>query len=113
MTPLVAAWSSLRLADASSSVALSFSPASTASRNPRTAVRSDDLTDWLRSRARSLVRMRFSCDLMLATRVSSFVNLKVDLVWSFPECPATGSDCSGYQFGYESPKVDLTGLPKR
>jgi hypothetical protein len=31
-------------------------------------VRSDDFTDLLRSRARSLVRLRFCCDLMLATR---------------------------------------------
>src|SRR5512146_1568100 len=69
MTPLLAALSSLRLVATSNSVALSFSPASTASRNPRTAVRSDDLTDWLRCLRRSLVRMRFFCDLMLATRV--------------------------------------------
>ena len=43
MTPLLAALSSLRLVRASNSAALSFSPASTASRNPRTAVRSDGL----------------------------------------------------------------------
>src|SRR5437660_11943154 len=74
ITPLLAALSSLRLVDASSSAALSFSPASAASRNARTAVRSDDFTDLLRSRARSLVRLRFCCDLMLATR-SSFSNI--------------------------------------
>ena len=33
-----------------------------------TAVRSEDFTDWLRSRASSLVRLRFTFDLMLATR---------------------------------------------
>src|SRR6476469_10066649 len=48
MTPLLAALSSLRLVVASNSAALSFSPASTASRKLRTAVRSDDFTDWLR-----------------------------------------------------------------
>src|ERR1700730_4867974 len=69
MTPLLAALSSLRLVDTSNSAALSLSPDSTASRNPRTAVCSDDFTDLLRSLRRSLVRLRFSCDLMLATRV--------------------------------------------
>src|SRR6185436_3388648 len=68
MTPLLAALSSLRLVAASNSAALSFSPASSASRKPRTAVRRADFTDWLRRRAFSLVRMRFFCDLMLATR---------------------------------------------
>ena len=33
-----------------------------------TAVRSEDFTALLRSRARSFVLMRFCCDLMLATR---------------------------------------------
>src|ERR1700733_4891889 len=74
ITPLLAALSSLRLVEASSSAALSFSPASAASRNARTAVRSDDFTDLLRSRALSLVRVRFCCDLMLATR-NSLANL--------------------------------------
>ena len=68
ITPLLAALSSLRLVDASNSAAFSFSPAWAASRNARTAVRSEDFTDLLRSRARSLVRLRFCCDLMLATR---------------------------------------------
>src|ERR1700743_3761818 len=68
MTPLLAALSSLRLVDTSSSAAFSFSPAAAASRNARTAVRSDDFTDLLRSRARSLVRLRFCCDLLLGPR---------------------------------------------
>src|SRR6201988_5113224 len=68
ITPLLAALSNLRLVDTSSSAAFSLSPAWVASRNVRTAVRSEDFTDLLRSRARSLVRLRFCCDLMLATR---------------------------------------------
>src|SRR6201988_281837 len=68
ITPLLAAWSNLRLVETSSSAALSFSPSAAASRNARTAVQSDDFTDLLRSRARSFVRLRFCCDLMLATR---------------------------------------------
>src|ERR1700733_4583319 len=74
ITPLLTALSSLRLVETSSSAALSVSPASAASRNARTAVRSDDFTDLLRRRLRSLLRLRFCCDLMLATR-NSFVNL--------------------------------------
>src|SRR6478735_11698159 len=68
MTPLLAALSSLRLVATRSSLALSLSPAAAASRNERIAVRSEDFTDWLRSRAASLVRIRFTWDLMLATR---------------------------------------------
>ena len=59
ITPLLAALSSLRLVDTSNSAAFSLSPAWVASRNERTAVRSADFTDLLRSRARSLVRLRF------------------------------------------------------
>src|ERR1700745_4483854 len=68
ITPLLAALSNLRRVETSSSAALSFSPAAAASRNARTAVRSDDFTDLLRSRARSFVRVSFCCDLLLATR---------------------------------------------
>lgn len=71
MTPLLAALSSFLLVLTSSSEALSFSPAATASRKERIAVRSDDFTDWLRSRALSLVLFRLICDLMFATRVFS------------------------------------------
>src|SRR5262249_4604431 len=71
MTPLLTALSSLRLALWSSLRILSLSPDSAASRKRRTAVFSDDLMDWLRSRAFSLVRIRLSCDLMLATRIPS------------------------------------------
>src|SRR4030088_160728 len=76
ITPLLAALSSLRLVDTSNSAALSLSPLWAASRNERTAVRSEDFTDLLRSRARSLVRLRFCCDLMLATRELPFSELK-------------------------------------
>src|ERR1044072_2695509 len=69
MTPLLAALSSLRLASCSSSMALSFSPASAASRNLRIAVFTEDLTDLLRWRAFSFVLIRLICDLMFATRV--------------------------------------------
>lgn len=64
---MLAALSSLRLVETRSSLALSLSPAVAASRKARIAVRSEDLTDWLRSRLRSLVRIRFTWDLMLAT----------------------------------------------
>ena len=50
-----------------SSAAAAASPASAASRNLRTWVLSADLTDLLRSRAASLVRLRLICDLMFAT----------------------------------------------
>src|ERR1700760_1632106 len=63
MTPALAALSSLRLVETSNSVALSLSPSWAAARNARTAVRSEDFTDLLRSRARSFVLMRFCCDL--------------------------------------------------
>ena len=68
MTPLLAALSSWRLVATRSSSALVLSPAAAASRNARIAVRSPDFTDWLRCRAASLVRIRFTWDLMLATR---------------------------------------------
>src|SRR5882762_5050982 len=73
ITPLLAALSSCRPASRSSSRALSLSPASAASRNLRIAVFTDDLTDLLRSRAASLVRIRLICDLILATRGSPSV----------------------------------------
>src|SRR5438067_3908606 len=67
MMPLLAALSSCLLAVFMSSVAVATSPASAASRNLRMAVLSEDLTDLLRRRACSLVRIRLICDLMLAT----------------------------------------------
>ena len=67
IAPLVAALSSLRLVATSSSPALSLSPSAAAVRNARMAVCSDDYTNLLRTRRCSLVRMRFFCDLMLAT----------------------------------------------
>src|SRR4051794_25097193 len=69
MTPLLAALSRARAAARCSSVAFSFSPASTASRKRRTAVRTADLTDLLRWRRFSLVLTRLIWDLMLATRM--------------------------------------------
>src|SRR6476659_437917 len=68
MTPLLAALSSSREAVLSWSAAVAASPPSAASRNRRTAVLSSDFTALLRSRRRSLVRLRLICDLMLATR---------------------------------------------
>src|SRR6478735_596309 len=67
MMPFDAAWSRLREATTNSVVAVSTSPAATAVRTRRTAVFRDDLTDLLRSRAASLVRLRLIWDLMLAT----------------------------------------------
>src|SRR2546422_11117991 len=69
ITPLLAALSSFLLASRSSTMALSLSPASAASRNFRIAVFTEDLTDLLRSRAFSFVLIRLSWDLMLATRL--------------------------------------------
>src|SRR3954464_1602815 len=68
MTPLLAALSSSLVALRSALVALVASPLSAASRKRRTAVFSSDFTALLRSRRRSLVRLRLICDLMLATR---------------------------------------------
>src|SRR6476469_9414481 len=67
MTPFEAALSRLREAAASSTWAVALSPASAALRTRRTAVLSADLTDLLRRRAASLVRMRLIWDLILAT----------------------------------------------
>src|SRR6478752_4522602 len=67
MTPFDAALSRLRDAAASSTCAAALSPASAALRTRRTAVFSADLTDLLRRRAASLVRMRLIWDLILAT----------------------------------------------
>ena len=68
MTPLLAAWSSLREASRSSTVAVSLLPAALASFSLRITVFSDDLTDLLRSRAFSFCRLRLIWDLMFATR---------------------------------------------
>src|SRR6476469_2763047 len=67
MTPFDAALSRLRDAAANSTCAVALSPASAALRTRRTAVFSADLTDLLRRRAASLVRMRLIWDLILAT----------------------------------------------
>src|SRR6478609_3599257 len=67
ITPLDAALSRLRDAAANSTCAVALSPASAALRTRRTAVFSADLTDLLRRRAASLVRMRLIWDLILAT----------------------------------------------
>src|SRR5947209_11738011 len=68
MTPLLAALSSSFDALCSAVLAVAASPLSAASRKRRTAVFSSDFTALLRSRRRSLVRLRLICDLMLATR---------------------------------------------
>src|SRR3954467_5553600 len=68
MTPLLAALSSSLVALRSAVAAVAVSPLSAASRKRRTAVFSSDFTALLRSRRRSLVRVRLICDLMLATR---------------------------------------------
>src|SRR5664279_4148240 len=67
MTPFDTALSRLRDAVTSSACAVALSPASAAVRTRRTAVLRDDLTDLLRRRAASLVRMRLIWDLILAT----------------------------------------------
>src|SRR5664279_3097147 len=67
MTPLETALSRLRDATTSSACAVALSPELAASRTRRTAVFSADLTDLLRIRAASLVRMRLIWDLILAT----------------------------------------------
>jgi hypothetical protein len=77
MTPLLAALSSARVASRASAVAAAASPASAASRNLRTAVLTEDFTSLLRSRAFSLVRMRFFCDLMFATDFLDLSSLPV------------------------------------
>src|SRR5579871_4075904 len=72
MTPFETALSSWREAARVSSSAFATSPASTASRALRIAVLSEDLIDWLRWRAFSLVLIRLICDLMFATEASSY-----------------------------------------
>ena len=67
MTPLETALSRLRDAATSSTWAVALSPDSAALRTRRTDVFSADLTDLLRRRAASLVRMRLIWDLILAT----------------------------------------------
>src|SRR3954447_542058 len=69
ITPLPAALSRARAAARCSSTASSALPASTASRNFRTAVRTAERTDLLRWRRFSLVLTRLIWDLMLATRL--------------------------------------------
>src|SRR3954447_4618100 len=69
ITPLLAALSRAREAARCSSAASSVLPASTASRNFRTAVRTSERTDLLRWRRFSLVLTRLIWDLMLATRL--------------------------------------------
>lgn len=110
MTPLLAALSSLRLVVASNSEALSLSPSAAAERNARIAVCSADFTDLLRSLRRSLVMLRFCCDLMLATRVF--------LRKSRLDC----SECEGAWYRQRGLRVtasllmsqsEATGLPKR
>src|SRR6516162_4131727 len=68
MTPLLTALSSCREATRSARVASSTLPASAASRNLRTLVRSADLTALLRWRAFAFCLLRLICDLMFATR---------------------------------------------
>src|SRR5262249_890436 len=68
MTPLLAAWSSLRDASRSRVSAAALSPALTASLNLRMAVFRDDFTDLLRRRRFSFCLLRLICDLMFATR---------------------------------------------
>src|SRR3954462_10557989 len=68
MTPLLAALSSSLVALRRAVVAVAAAPLAAASRKRRTAVFSSDFTALLRSRRRSLVRLRLICDLMLATR---------------------------------------------
>src|SRR6185369_1921304 len=75
MTPLLTALSSFFEAACNDAVAVSTSPASAASRKRPTRVLSSDLTALLRSRRRSLVRLRLICDLMLATRGNLVVEL--------------------------------------
>lgn len=70
-----------------------------------------DFTDLLRSLRRSLVLMRFSCDLMLATRV--FLRKSRPDLGKCLMARLAGSDCSGYQRDRHSPKVRAAGLPKR
>src|SRR5947209_19151839 len=90
MTPLLAALSSSLVALRSAVVAAAASLPSAASRKRRTAVLSSDFTALLRSRRRSLVRLRLICDLMLATR---------DLPPVCEGCVAGSRGCSrrGYQ----------------
>ena len=69
MMPLLAALSRARVASRASSWAFAASPASAASRNLRTEVFRADLTDLLRRRAASLVRLRLIYDLIFATKL--------------------------------------------
>src|SRR5262245_12032214 len=71
MTPLLAAWSSLRVASRSSAEAASLSPAAAVSWNLRIAVLSEDFTALLRRRRFSFCLLRFIWDLMFATRQPS------------------------------------------
>src|SRR6201746_1615544 len=75
MKPLVAALSIFLAAVCSAALALSLSPATTASRVARMAVLSSLLTALLRSCAFLLVPMRLICDLMFATSIPSVSDL--------------------------------------
>src|SRR6266550_8684941 len=93
MMPLLTALSSCRDARRIASAACSLLPASAASRNRRTAVRSDDLADLLRRRAFSLVLMRLIWDLMLATRKASVGSTD----WGRAATTCGRRDTQGYQ----------------
>src|SRR6478736_2697596 len=101
MTPFEAALSRLRDAAASSTCAVALSPESAAARTRRTAVFSADLTDLLRRRAASLVRMRLIWDLILATLdCLHFVGGNAHEAGAGPGA----HDLRGYQFGGSTPK---------
>src|SRR6478752_1824987 len=101
MTPFDAALSRLRDAAANSTCAVALSPASAALRTRRTAVFSADLTDLLRRRAASLVRMRLILDLILATPdCLRFVGGMVPDARAGPGA----HDLRGYQLGWWLPK---------
>src|SRR6476659_4804959 len=102
MTPFDAALSRLRDAAANSTCAAALSPASAALRTRRTAVLSADLTDLLRRRAASLVRMRLIWDLILAT--PDCLHFVGGIIL---RCHAPGSgahDLRGYQLSGAPPK---------
>src|SRR6478672_13048500 len=110
MTPFEAALSRLRDAAANSTCAAALSPASAALRTRRTAVFSADLTDLLRRRAASLVRMRLIWDLILATPdCLRFVG------GILPDARAEpgAHDLRGYQLAWLLPKSTIPPRCKR
>ena len=71
-------------------------------------VRSEDFTDWLRRRLRSLVRIRFFWDLMLATRKILLSSSVFRSGRSMLECPKSAAELYS-----PAPKIENTSTQGR